>query len=761
MAIGLTGAAPSPALLLVLLLTPLVFLFLRPGSASAAAVALSAGVLAGTSTLAGDARDCRLHLPDGWEGVVEGRTITRVEPPRTVPFRAEVGLPGGCRETVRLIPPAGGQPPRAGQRLRIPVRWEARGRAVPGRGEWAGRLRPLGAAVPAPGGDARGRLLALRGALQERMARLWGDGTPVVEALVLARREHLDPGVREAFALSGTAHLLAISGFHVGVVAGLLLGLLRGCGMSRSRAALGAAGGCWIYVLGIGAPDAAVRAALLLTLLAWARIRGRPVVPLGALASALLVLLVVDPGNLRSVGFQLSFAGTGGLVLLREPLGRHVDRASRRLRGRPLVRGRKARGPSESLLRGGADGLVAGTAATLPTLPLLAWHFDRISVVGIPVTLVMAPPVAAAIPGIGAALLLSGLPGGLDRFLAGGVAVLLVVVQEVADRASAWPGAAIWVSRRGLLGGGACGMAVLALLRVFRAGRVAPGVRRLAGTGAGLTAILVLPMLPGPAAGTLELHMINVGQGDALALRLPSDRWILVDAGPRQATFDAGARRVVPYLRRAGVRRLEAVVLSHPHLDHIGGAPAVLEEFEVRGVLDPSRPVPSAPWLEVLEAARARGVSWWPAVDGMEMSLDGVRFTVLHPDPATLSDPGLSDWNDLSIVLLARFGRGAVLLTGDAGRGIETSILPRLPPLSVLKAGHHGSRTSSDARLLDHTTPRVAAFPVGDGNRYGHPHPEVKARYVEREIPVVRSDRDGDVRIRIHASGTVEVSVRR
>ena len=687
---------------------------------------------------------------------MEGRSLSRIEVGRTVPFRPETGLPDGCREVVRILVTGSMEAPPAGARLGLDVRWEARGHPPEGRAEWAGRLRVQGEPERVEGGDLPGRLLGFRGRLQETMAGLWGDRAPMVEALVLARREHLDPELREAFALSGTAHLLAISGFHVGVVAGLLLGTLRLVGFRRRPATLGAALGCWCYVLGIGAPHAAVRAALILTLLAAARIRGRPVVPVGALASALLLLLVADPRNLRSIGFQLSFAGTAGLVLLRRPLGDLLDRGWRWWRGRPLVRGRKTRGPGEGILRGGADGLVAGTAATLPTLPLLAWHFDRVSVVGIPATLAVAPVVAAAIPGVGAALALSLIPGPLAPFLAGGVGLLLAAVEAAVRWCADLPGASIWVSRRVLHWGMGVAWGVTLGFRWLLPGRVRGAVRRGAGAALAIAAILLLPVVPGPAA--LEVHMIDVGQGDAMALRLPSDRWLVVDAGPRSDYFDAGERRVVPYLRRHGVRRIEALVLSHPHLDHVGGAPAVLGAFPVRGVLDPSRPVPSVAWSETLEEARTRGVSWWRAESGLGMRLDGVELTVLHPDPDTAADPELSDWNDLSIVLLVRYGRGTVLLTGDAYHWVEERTLDQVPEgLAVLKVGHHGSRTSTGAALLDRGRPGLAMVPVGDGNRYGHPHPEVTRRLERRGVPIYRTDRDGDIRVRVHRDGSVEV----
>ncbi len=780
-ALPLAGTPFLPALPL-LLAAALILTWMRPASWFLS-VALLAGLLAGEAGERSAHRDCRLGLPRSAAVEVTGRFLGRPVPGRSVPFRVESGLPGGCTGTVRAVWPSQEPPPPTGVLLHLPAQWEGRGFPEPGRGEWAGRLRlrPQAPGEAAAGGVAagghsrlhgddgsprlQGTALALRGRVLDRVGLLWPERAPMVEALVLARREHLDPELRAAFGLSGTAHLLAISGFHVGVVAGLLLGGLRMAGTPPRRSALLAALGAWGYVLSIGAPDAALRASVLLSLLAVARLRGRPTVSVGTLSTAFLALLVADPSALRSVGFQLSFAGTLGLVALRAPLEAWVDRGWRRA-GRTPPRRRPGAGTGERWLRGSSEGLVAGVAATLPTLPLLAWHFDRVSVVGIPATLAVAPWVSLAIPGIGAALLSSLVSLPLGHFLAGGVDTLLLGVESIVLGTATLPGAAPWVSRDALLAASGAGGTVWLALRRARPGRVGPGVRLGVSTLAGGAGVLLVPLLPGPA--TLEVHLLDVGQGDAMALRLPDGGWILVDAGPRGAGWDAGERRVIPYLRREGVRRLEALVLSHPHLDHLGGAPAILQEFPVRGILDPSHPVPSRPYLEVLERALDAGVAWWPARAGQVLRRGRVEIRVLHPGEATrpgaggeAASPGDGtlpphlDANDLSVVLLVRFGEAHVLLTGDAYAWVEEALLPDLPPLTVLKVGHHGSRTSSSPSFLEAVRPDWALVPAGDGNRYGHPHPEVLERLEAVGSRILRSDRDGNVRLRIRPDGTV------
>lgn len=674
-------------------------------------------------------------------------------------------MSGGCRGRVRAYPdrrlwsdeagPSGAL--RAGVRIRGRAVW----RRLPPR-EWTTPERSgyliLESAERAPERLFRGRMLRARGRVQERLVDLFGELAPVTEALVLARKERLDPEVRDAFARAGIAHLLAISGFHVGIVAGLVLTLARLAGAGPRRAPGLAAAAAGAYVVGIGAPDAAVRAAILLGLLAVGRLRARPLAPLGALATALLGFLLVDPGAAVRAGFQLSFAGVGGLILWSRPWGREI---------RALCRGRV---PAAL-----ADALGAALAATAATLPLVAWHFGRVPLFGVPATLVLGPAVALSIPGVFACLLLDPLLPGAAEFLSGGVEALL----EIAVRGARWtagiPGSAPWVPPSALGVAAVAGAGCWLLLRMR--GGLGRGARR-ATLGCSLAAgLLVAPVAVRlVAGGTVEIVAIDVGQGDALAIRSPAGRWVLVDAGPRSEEFDAGARRVLPYLGRRGVRRLEALVLTHPDLDHVGGAPAVLNGLEVGGVMDPGRAAPTTPFRDVLAAARDRGVGWWPAGARRTLELDGIELRVLYPpDPRRGSveadresrlGPGRSavgfgtDANDLSVVLLLRYGRFGALLTGDAPSAVEEAVLHRIEgPVQVLKVGHHGSATSTSRTVVETLRPEVAVVPVGWRNRYGHPHPTVLERLVAAGVRVYRTDLHGTVSIRATRDGRWSVTL--
>lgn len=578
-------------------------------------------------------------------------------------------------------------------------------------------------------GDVRWATVRWRDGLIGRLHRLYGSRAPLVSALTLARREGMDRDLRDAFATAGIAHLLAISGFHVGVIAGIALTLLRALRVSRRSAALGAAGLSWAYVALIGFPDAACRAALMLALLATSRVRGRPPTRWGALATGALALLALEPGRLGAPGFQLSFAGAAALIAWAGPLAR-VPWAWTR-----------------TIPHGWRTALAAGVAATLGTLPIAAWHFGRVSLIGIPMTLLATPLVSLALPGALVSLAVDFVSHPLASFFAGGVTILLDLLHAATTYASSLPGVSVWTTRTTVVAGG-CGVWVAAVL-----------ARRPGIGGATRRKLAVLYVMTGCAAwplllalegrGTLEIVMIDVGQGDAIAVRTPASRWLLVDAGP-PVDGDSGAHAVVRALRARGVAHLDFVVLTHPDLDHIGGAVPVLEHFTVGRILDPALPAPKASYVEVLETAGRLEVPWSAATVGTTLELDGVTLKVLHPSGGSGTP---LEANAASVVLLLEWRGFRALLTGDAYVDVERALADGVGDIDVLKVGHHGSDTSTDSLFLARTTPEVALISVGRRNRYGHPHPSVVHRLAQSGAEIRRTDEEGSVTVTVGKDG--------
>lgn len=702
-----------------------------------------AGWALGASGAHDVSRDCRTALTDGarvaavgvLEGVAQAGGTTLLDAHwLRVPDRTP------CRGLLRVrLPPKAGVPAPG-----LPVRVEGRWWAFPHVGRWPAppeRGGTLAVSSIAEAGERARGLAALRGAAQARIRSRFGGSAGMVEAVLLARREALDPAVRDAFAASGLSHLLAISGTHVGMIAAAALMLAR---MARvpARSAAAASGGLTAaYVMMLGAPHAAARAALQVLLVVSGRVAQRPADPFALMATAALALLALRPLALLDAGFQLSFAGVFGLLAFQAPL---------RSRMPVWVPGSVA------------ATLSATAAATAATMPIAALHFGQVSFIGLAANLVAVPLLAVAVPAAALALAGDWVHPVAGAFLAGGARVPFVMLERVADVAAAVPGGhAYWGASTvtaALLGTAA----FVLLLRTSR-GR---GVQVLRGRGIAVAAagalVLVAMPLPTLRRAALEIHAIDVGQGDAIAVRTPAGRWLLIDTGPRTDRFDAGASRIAPYLRDHGARRLEVMVLTHPDLDHIGGAPALLQSFPVGALIDPALPAAKEGFYATMAAARASGVRWYSGRAGREITVDGVTLSILAPEEPTLDGP--LEANDLSVVFRLAWGGFAALFTGDAPRSVENALVAlhdTALAVDLLKVGHHGSRTSTGDSLLMAARPRLAIVSVGARNRYGHPDPGVVARLGRFGVRILRTDENGSIVVRIGPSGDITYSSER
>jgi competence protein ComEC len=243
-------------------------------------------------------------------------------------------------------------------------------------------------------------------------------------------------------------------------------------------------------------------------------------------------------------------------------------------------------------------------------------------------------------------------------------------------------------------------------------------------------------------SGVLALHFLNVGQGDGAVLRTPHGRFVVIDAGPRTERGDAGRRVVVPFLARQGAPAVSALIVSHAHADHVGGAPAVLERFRTGLVIEPGRPFADPAYYRFLDEVAADGVPWHAGVPGDQFNLDGVSFSFLHPDRAW---PSLGDdLNEDSLILLVEYRGFRAAFPGDAGLLAEAWLRGRIGHVSLLKIGHHGSRGATGDPWLDELTPVVAVVSVGFNN-YGHPSSETLARLKAHRVELWRTDRDGQI----------------
>ncbi len=542
----------------------------------------------------------------------------------------------------------------------------------------------------------------------------FGPDAPIARALLIADMRQLSPEVRDRYAAAGLAHMLSISGLHVGIIAYALALMLQICRLPRRAVTIATVATIAIYVAAIGAPPPAVRSAVMLAMLELSRLMQRPTSPWAILAAG-AVGPVADPETVLDLGYQLSVVGVAALIA-----------ASRLAR---VILPRELRGWRRDLLHGA----LASTLATIVSAPLVAWTFGRVSIIGPLTNLAAAPLMGMAQPMLFAALVLSPLAG-VARWIADAAHPLLVGFDTIASWGAALPFARVEVAptvTAAVLGG------------TFSASVVAACVSRyprsaVVAAGFALCVLAWLPVIPS-ATGMVELHMLDVGEGDALALRTSHGKWIL---------FDAGRSVVVPYVARRG-GDVEVMVLSHPHSDHAGGAASVIHALRPKLFVDPGFVAPDTAYRASLAAARDEHVRWKRVAPRDSLVIDGVTITLLAPDSAWASDK--HDANLANTIALVRVGDVRFLLTGDAEREEEEWVVANEADLlraDVLKVAHHGSRSSSTDAFLDAVQPRLALVSVGAGNSYGHPGAEIMTGLAHRGAQVLRTDLLGTVVVR-------------
>jgi len=608
----------------------------------------------------------------------------------------------------------------AGYRNRIPVE----------PGPWRLRVKaPQFATLESPGSEPARLSHALRVRV-EGAAAAAARGSPALaraRALVLGDTGELEPAFKRGLRRSGLAHLLAVSGFNVALVGGVALVVAvwlpwRG----RLLLALVTIAG---YSLLVGPLPPILRAAAMGLVATVALLSGRLQQPANVLAVTVLAMLVLEPGLLRDVSFQLTASATAGLTLL-APLLEERWTALPPLLRRPLA---------------------ATVAAQLATLPWALPAFHQISPWAPLANLLMVPVAAVAIV---VALVWSG-----AAVVWPSLAQALVPALAAATAPLAWPAApraALWQLQPATLSGWQAALLALALA----AACLRP--RRVVGPAA-LAALALLgwrcggprggdPSELGPGPGHPSLTMFDVGQGDALLIR-DGARALLVDGGG-WSEGDFGGRVLVPALAAEGVRRLDALVLTHPDRDHCAGLLDLVDYLPARELWVAPRSAESACGRALLLRPGPRLRVLWR---GERASLGRWRFEALHPPAA-----GGGEDNDRSLVLLGAAAGRRVLLTGDIEAVAERRLVAEQPEAlraDVLKVAHHGSKSSTTAAFLAAVQPRLGLISSGLHNPYGHPHPQVVARLAEHGIPVLRTAGAGLVVVRFPPAGSLRVEL--
>jgi competence protein ComEC len=596
---------------------------------------------------------------------------------------------------------------------------------------WALRRRGIPAALavddlvrlgPSPSRFIRGTQ-AVRRLVGRSIGRIFAPREAgLLLGLALGDDSELDPGVARDFQAAGLGHLLVVSGGNVAMVLAPLLAAAAVLRFGRRTRFLVGVGTVAFFTVLTGGEPSVLRAGVMATLTLLGVVLGRPRSAASVLAGAVLVLLVLDPWLVWSVGFQLSVGATAGMVAMAAPF-------AKRLRFLP-----------------GPVALAAGAtlAAQLGVSPILLFHFDEVPLVSVPANLAAFPAVSPALLlGIAASVL--GLVWGGLGAAAGVVASLpLRYLEWLADRAAKAPLPAVTSD------GGVVDLAIGATLVVtiawwVRSDRQLP--REIAAVFVLLVPLVVwsTAIRAGPPAG-VRITFFDVGQGDAALIESPAGARVLVDGGPDQV-------QVATELAALGVRRLDLVVASHPHADHIVGLPAVLTRLPVGLLVQPG--CDSEPPLQRIldRAIAAEDVPVQTARAGDTLTVGDLRFDVLSPDRCWTGTE--SDANNDALVLMLTYAGHRVLFATEPEEPAQQVMLTNGLSLDadVLHVPHHGAATSLP-EYFQAVDAEEAIVSVGP-NEYGHPVPATLAALEATGAELWRTDEHGDIVVTFGSSGPV------
>ncbi len=603
-------------------------------------------------------------------------------------------------------------------------------------------------------------LYSLRNSLSQTLAEVLPEPqASLAQGIILGIRGNISPELRADFSTTGTAHLLAISGLHLSIVAGLVLSAgIWLFGRRRHFYIWLALGAIWLYAIITGMQPPVVRGAIMVSIFLTAELLGRQRSAITALVFAAAIMVGLDPQVLWTASFQMSFLAMAGLIFIFPPLRDSGRKAIAATLGK-----HQTVVPIANFV---SDSFSVTLGAIIAVWPVIAYYFGIVSLVG-PLATFLG---LLALPGI----IIAGL-------LAAGLGLIALPAAQVIGWL-AWPFlswlllvvsgfAALPVSSVEV---GSIGATLiwayypaLALVLWFISHRrrtsslaskslaaVKPAMGKMGNLLSRLPrkwlvlpplviAILVLAALLALPDDKLHISFLNVGQGDAILIQKGSQQ-ILIDGGPSPQAITLELSDRMPFWDRT----IDLLILSHPHADHITGLVEVLSRYRVEQVLYPALDYDSPVYDEWLRLLDEQGIKSTIARAGQRIELDGVVIEVLNPQQPLLAGTD-SDIDNNGVVLRVSLGEISFLLTADIMWPAELELLSRRQALesTVLKVAHHGSETSTTAGFLAVASPRLAVISVGADNDFGHPDPEIMARLEEELGPenIYRTDEQGTI----------------
>ncbi len=535
----------------------------------------------------------------------------------------------------------------------------------------------------------------------------------LVKALLLGRDSNLPDEVESLLTNNGLNHLFVVSGFHIGLIATMLYFIADKLKFAFKAKFLLTSFGLFSYLLLSGFKIPGLRAAVLLLLIIIGKRLGRKVDIYNLLAIIASVMLIFEPQRLFMVSFQLSFGAVLAIVALTPTIKRIIPIKASKI-----------------------NSLLAATlSAQLGLLPILAYYFYQVSIIGIMTNLIAVPLLSLVIVLSFIFLLTVGFAGFFSQLLVGSIEFILAVILAILSGANNNLITTVLVGRPRLITIIFYYLILYQVLLLFKKELFPYSKRYFKKVVTISLAVLIILVSAFDFSAETEIIFFDVGQGDAVLIKLPQGKNILVDTGET-------GQEIKQFLLSRGIREIDYFIISHFHFDHMGGFEKLAKNFRINKVIYPPRCERNDLKEEGLALIAENNLAAASIKTGDDLYGSNFKLETLAPDYPLIRE---SYENNNSLVQNFSYGEFQLLLTGDIEQEAEKKLAGKYDlSADILKAAHHGSNSSSINKFLREVEARKTVIQVGDNN-YGHPSPKVIARFEDKGVKVLRNDKDGAV----------------
>lgn len=557
-----------------------------------------------------------------------------------------------------------------------------------------------------------------------------GEEAKFLKGIIVGDRSEIPFETKEAFINSGVMHILAVSGLHVGMIILIVISLLTALRLPEKPKIITT---CLILIFFIfltGQSPSVVRASVMGVILLSSFLLERKIDVYNSLAVAAIILLFFDAKQLFHPGFQLSFAAVISIVLLYPKISsveKFIPLNIRQLNATKFLIGLAA----------------VSISAAIGTLPFTSYYFGKISIIGLAANLLVVPLTGIVLAlGITTTVFsfVSSWLGSMFAETAKSAAGLLLCLVDVFGN---WKHS--FVHSNITLFSGLLFYGFIIFLFTLKREVI---IKRSIFFLLIISNIFLYNFIFFGGEHKLRATFIDVGQGDAIFLEFPNGKNMLVDGGSRTLFRDAGQRFIAPFLTRKGIFKIDFVVNSHPHHDHLGGIPYIMRNFKIGKIIDAGSFEKSNIFKEYKHLIDSSKINYQIVKRGETIDIaDEVRVYVLHPSEE-FDTTDVYDLNNQSLTMKIVYGKTELLLTGDAEKATEAKLIDQYKEfleVDILKCGHHGSETSSSKEFIESTKPLVSVISVGYANKFNHPSKNVLNNLRRKNIKVYRTDLQGAI----------------